>query len=74
MIKISKEAAHKLHSEYGVRFGENGISKTTTKHPNYYLCESERNLRALLEFTSDDKAKKLIDKIDEKKRRYNKKK
>lgn len=72
MIKISKEAAHKLHNEYGIRFGENGISHTKTHHKTYYLTESERNLRALLDFTSDEKAQKLIEKIDAKKRRYNK--
>ena len=49
MIKISKEAAHKLHNEYDIRFGENGISHTNTHHKTYYLTESERNLRALLE-------------------------
>lgn len=73
LIKISKDAAHKLNKEYGVKFGENGISKTTTKHPNYYLCESEYNLRSLLSFYPHDQAKKLLDRIDARKRYFNKK-
>ena len=76
MIKITKDVAHKLHNEYGVKWKENGISKTHTKHPKYYLCESEYNLRSLLKVTPNDEAQKLIEKIDEKKKRnnYNKKK
>lgn len=72
MIKISKEAAHKLNKEFKIRFGENGISHTkNSHHRTYYLCESENNLRALLSFSSDEKAQKLLDQIDAKKRRYN---
>lgn len=71
MIKISKEVAHKLHDIYGVRFGENGISKTVTKYPKYYLCESEYNLRSLLKITTDEKAQKLLDDL-EKRRSKNK--
>lgn len=75
MIKISKEAAHKLHNEYGIKFGENGICHTSNpRHRTYYLTESERNIRALLSFTSDDKAQKVIDKIDARKKRYNNRK
>lgn len=70
MIKISKEAAHKLHNEYGVKFGENGISKTATKHPSYFLCESEWNLRNLLKITSNDKAEKILKEIAERKKKY----
>jgi hypothetical protein len=47
LILISKEIAHKLHNEYGVRFGENGISTSKTKYKKYYLCESSRNLGLL---------------------------
>lgn len=45
MIKISKEIAHKLNNDYGVPFGENGISRTCShKKKNYYLCMSEDNM------------------------------
>ena len=45
MIKISKEIAHKLNNDYGVPFGENGISHTYSgKKKSYYLCESKRNM------------------------------
>ena len=69
LIKISKDVAHKLHNEYGVSFKENGISKTRTKHPTYYLCESEYNLTNLLKITSNDEAKYLLEKINQKKNR-----
>ena len=65
MLTISKEVAHKLHNEYGIRWKDNGISKTTTKHPKYYLCENDRNLTALLKITSDEKAEKLLKEIKE---------
>lgn len=68
MIKISKEVAHKLHNEYNIQFRENGISKTHTKHPTYYLCESERNLTNLLKISQNDEAEILLQKINERKR------
>ena len=74
MIKIKKEDALKLNKEYGVCFGENGISRTHSHHKNYYLTESEYNLRNLLKFSINDEAKALLDKIDAKKRRYDRKK
>lgn len=63
LIKISKENAKKLHEIYGVRYKENGISKNHTKHATYYLCESEYNLRSLLEISSNDDARKALDAI-----------
>lgn len=74
MIKISKEDALKLNKEYGVKFGENGISRTHGHNKHYYLCESEYNLRSLLKFNGNDEAKVIIDKIDARKRWYNKNK
>ena len=44
---ISKEIAHKLNKEFGVPFGENGISTSKTNHKKYYLCESRKNLSLL---------------------------
>lgn len=69
LIKISKENAKKLHEIYGVRYKENGISKTHTKHATYYLCESEYNLRSLLEISSNDDARKALDAIDRRSKR-----
>ena len=49
IILISKEIAHKLNKEFGVPFGENGISSTgklNGRH-KYYLCESRKNLSLL---------------------------
>ena len=49
IIQISKEIAHKLNKEFGVPFGENGISSTgkgNGRH-KYYLCESRKNLSLL---------------------------
>lgn len=50
MILIAKEVAHKLNKEYGVPFGENGISKSGTGR-KFYLCESKYNLNALKKLT-----------------------
>ena len=47
IILISKEIAHKLNKEFGVSFGENGISTSKTNHKKYYLCESRKNLSLL---------------------------
>ena len=49
ILLISKEIAHKLNKEFGVPFGENGISSTgklNGRH-KYYLCESNKNLSLL---------------------------
>ena len=46
IILISKEIAHKLNKEFGVPFGENGISSTgklNGRH-KYYLTESKQAL------------------------------
>jgi hypothetical protein len=49
MIKISKEIAQELNSNYGVPYGENGISHTLGKgkKKTHYLCESARNMKLL---------------------------
>lgn len=46
ILLISKEIAHKLNKEFGVPFGENGISLTGKENGRhkYYLCESRKNL------------------------------
>lgn len=69
LIKISKEIAKKLNEKYGVRYKENGISKTHTKHATYYLCESEYNLRSLLEIASNEDARKALDVIERRNKR-----
>lgn len=75
MIKVRKEDAIKLHEDYGICYGENGLSKTHSHHhPHYYLTESEHNIRALLDFSTNAEAKAILDKIERKKRRWNKKK
>ena len=45
ILLISKEIAHKLNKEFGVPFGENGISSTGKENGRhkYYLCESNKN-------------------------------
>lgn len=43
IILITKEIAHKLNKQYGVPFGENGISTSKTRYKKYYLCESSKN-------------------------------
>ena len=47
MIKITKKECDYLNKECGVRFGENGISRTYGHTHTYYLCESERNKKLL---------------------------
>ena len=68
MLLISKEVAHELHNKYGVRWKDGGISKSTTKHPKFYLCESEWNLKALLKIAPNEIAQKLLTEIRERKR------
>ena len=46
-----KKIAHKLNKDYGISFGENGISKSG-KRRTYYLCENDNNLLALKKLTS----------------------
>lgn len=47
MIKISKEEAKKLN-KMGIKYGENGITKTNNHHhPHYYLCESYYNMKKI---------------------------
>lgn len=46
ILLISKELAHKLNKEYGIPFGENGISVSGTRR-KYYLCERQKNMIAL---------------------------
>jgi hypothetical protein len=46
ILQISKEVTHKLNA-MGVKFGENGISKTHSGHDKYYLTESRVNLKLL---------------------------
>lgn len=43
---ITKKEAIKLNKEYGVPYGEDGISHTCSRR-HYFLCESKRNLNAL---------------------------
>lgn len=69
MIKIQKEVAKKLNKEYKIPYKEGGISKTSSKHPTYYLCESEYNLCSLLNFSANDEAKKLLDEKRKRKRK-----
>lgn len=47
MVRISKDELKYLLSK-GVKWKNNGISHTYTKHHHYYLTESQRNM-ALLE-------------------------
>ena len=57
-------------NKMGVPYGENGISKTGSKHPTYYLCTSEYNLRSLLSITMNDEAERELKKIEKKKKKY----
>jgi hypothetical protein len=68
MLLISKETAHELHDKYGIRFKDGGISKSATKHPKYYLCESERNLKLLLKIAPNEKVEQLLKVIREQKK------
>lgn len=71
MILISKEIAHRLNKECNVRFGDNGISKSKTNSPKYYLCESEYNLKKLFNITSDENIGKLLKEVRENRKRSN---
>ena len=53
ILLISKEIALKLNKEYGVPYGEGGISTTgklNGRH-KYYLCESKKNMILLEKVT-----------------------
>lgn len=54
LIKISKEIAQELNRNYGVPYGENGISHTLgkSKKKTYYLCESSKNMQKLQVLTT----------------------
>lgn len=74
MIRVSQEIALKLHKEFGVPFGEDGIIAPHSHHKNhYYVTENEQNMRKILQFTSNNQAEKIIREIDAK-RAENKKK
>lgn len=47
LIKISKSDAIKLNKDYGIPYGNNGISHTVSNVRTYYLCESEYNMKML---------------------------
>lgn len=47
IIPITKDEAQRLNKEYGVKFGDYGISSTHTKHKNFFLTENRSNLNAL---------------------------
>ena len=49
IIPITKDEAQRLSKDYGVKFGDYGISSTHTKHKNFFLTESRSNLNALNE-------------------------
>lgn len=49
IIPITKDEAQRLNKEYGVKFGDYGISSTHTKHKNFFLTENKTNLNALNE-------------------------
>jgi len=68
MLLITKEVAHKLHNEYGVKWKDNGISASTTAHKKYYLCESEYNLRCLLKVAPSEKVEQLLKSVREQKK------
>lgn len=71
MIKISCNEAKELN-KLGIKYGENGISHTHGHHKHYYLCESEYNLRCLLNISLNEKAEKLLKAIEERKEKQNK--
>ena len=50
MISINKKEMEILTKEYGVIFGENGISRTHAHNHHYFLCESGKNLKYLKDY------------------------
>lgn len=49
IILITKDEAQRLNKEYGVKFGDYGVSSTHTKHKKFFLTENKTNLNALNE-------------------------
>ena len=49
IIPITKDEARRLHKDFGVKFGDYGISSTHTKHKKFFLTENKSNLNALNE-------------------------
>ena len=49
IIPITKDEAQRLNKEYGIKFGDYGISSTHTKHKKFFLAENRTNLNALNE-------------------------
>lgn len=51
MKKITQQEASYLHSK-GVKYGENGMKVTTSRHSGKqtYLCESLRNMKLLNDY------------------------
>lgn len=46
MLQITKQEAMELN-KIGVKFGENGISRSASGHNKYYVCENRDNLTKL---------------------------
>lgn len=49
MIRLSDSEKRYLVNK-GLWYGENGISRTYTHKPNYYLCESFKNIKLLAQY------------------------
>lgn len=49
MIRLTIQEKEYLANR-GVWYGEGGISRTYTHKPNYYLCESKKNIKALADY------------------------
>ena len=49
IIPITKDEAQRLNKEYGVKFGDYGISSTYSKPKKFYLTPVKRNIDALNE-------------------------
>lgn len=71
MLLITKDVASKLHNEYGIKYKDNGISTSKTKHKKYYLCESEYNLKCLLKINANETVEKLLKEIIKRKKEEN---
>ena len=49
MIRLSDDEKDFL-VDNGMWYGENGISRTYTHEPSYYLCESYKNIKLLAQY------------------------
>ena len=52
MVKISSKEAESLHKNYGINYGDGGISvhgRFKTRGKSHYLCESSYNMKCLQE-------------------------